>query len=126
MKFCLERLYYFLQEKNQQAFYTHVVVENRGKKEDNELELEFRRVCNGYNKHIQALPFELVFADKKSNSLGLQLADLVARPIGLKAVRQGQENKAFGILEKKFYSMNGRKSREKSYYGYGLKIFPSS
>jgi hypothetical protein len=41
LKFCLKRLYFFLQEKEQHYLCTHVVVERRGKKEDKELELEF-------------------------------------------------------------------------------------
>jgi hypothetical protein len=42
--FCLETLYEFLQEKKQHTALTHVIVECRGKREDNELELEFRRI----------------------------------------------------------------------------------
>lgn len=38
--FCLETLYEFLQEKQQHEKKFFVVVECRGKKEDNELELE--------------------------------------------------------------------------------------
>jgi hypothetical protein len=81
--FCLETLYELMQEKNQDETLTHVVVECRGKKEDNELELEFRRICDGANRQNRRLPFEIVFADKKTNSSGLQLAVLLARPVGL-------------------------------------------
>ncbi|MEO0444248.1 MAG: DUF3800 domain-containing protein [Pseudomonadota bacterium] len=124
LKFCLERLLYFLKEKQQDHCTTHVVVENRGKKEDNELELAFRRICDGSNAHNRPLPFELIFADKKTNAPGLQLADLVARPIGIRYLRPEQENMAFTILEKKFYSKNGRKGAGTGYEGYGLKHFP--
>lgn len=124
LKFCLERLYFFLREKKQHAFTTHVVVENRGKKEDNELELEFRRICDGQNGPGKSLPFEVIFADKKTNSLGLQLADLVARPIGLHVIRRKQENKAFDILAKKLYSKHGRADAGTGFEGYGLKYFP--
>ncbi len=124
LKFCLERLYYFLKEKQQQNVTTHVVVENRGKKEDSELELEFRRMRDGNNAHQLVLPFEIVFADKKTNSIGLQLADLVARPIGLRVIRPTQENKAFEVLEKKLYSKHGREGAGSGYRGYGLKCFP--
>jgi len=124
LKFCLERLYYFLKEKQQHGLRTHVVVENRGKKEDNELELEFRRICDGQNGHNKVLPMELIFADKKTNSPGLQLADLVARPIGLNVIRPEQENSAFAILAKKLYSKNGRQGAGAGYEGYGLKCFP--
>lgn len=124
LKFCLERLHFFLKEKQQHQLITHVVVENRGKKEDAELELEFRRLCDGNNLHQRDYPFKLVFADKKTNSIGLQLADLVARPIGLKVIRPEQENKAFEVLEKKLYSKHGRAGAGTGYEGYGLKCFP--
>lgn len=66
----------------------------------------------------------MIFADKKTNSVGLQLADLVARPIGLKIIRPGQENSAFEILANKLYSKNGRQGVGTGYEGYGLKCFP--
>jgi hypothetical protein len=87
LTFCLETLYEFVQEKGQEGRLTHVVVECRGKKEDNELELEFRRICDGANRQGKPLPFDVIFADKKVNSVGLQLADLVARPVGLSVLR---------------------------------------
>ena len=121
---CLEQLYEFLQEKEQQEKITHIVVEKRGKKEDNELELEFRRFCDGGNWFNKKLPFSIQFADKKTNSAGLQLADLVARPIGLHMIRPAQANRAFEILEQKFYCKGGRKQLGKDYEGLGLKKFP--
>lgn len=101
--FCLETLYEFLQEKNQDDTLTHVVVECRGTKEDKDLELEFRRICDGANRLGKRLPFEIVFADKKTNSSGLQLADLIARPVGLSILRPDQENRALEVLKRKFF-----------------------
>ncbi len=122
--FCLETLYELTQEKGQHELTTHVVVECRGKREDRELELEFRRVCAGENKLSKLLPFDIVFADKKTNSSGLQLADLVARPIGLSVVRPGQENRAFEVLKSKFFCSGGRKHVGVGFEGWGLKIHP--
>lgn len=123
--FCLETLYEFLQEKQQHMKKTHVVVECRGKKEDAELELEFRRVCDGHNRLGSSLPFEILFSDKKVMSSGLQLADLVARPIGLSKLRPSQKNRAFEVLKKKFYGDGGRSEVGRAYKGVGLKFFPS-
>jgi hypothetical protein len=65
------------------------------------------------------LPSELIVADKKTNSEGMQLADLTARPIGLPVLRPGQDNRAMAVLEKKFCrDGNGGKA------GVGLKVFP--
>lgn len=122
--FCLETLYEFIEEKQQHDATTHIVVECRGKKEDAELELEFRRICAGDNKFGKVLPFEIVFADKKTNSSGLQLADLVARPIGLSVVKKNQPNRAFDLLKSKFFCAGGRMHVGEGFEGWGLKIYP--
>lgn len=124
--FCLETLYEFLQEKNQQNASTHVIFERRGKREDNELQLEFRRMCGGANRMSIQLPFDIVFATKQANSTGLQLADLVARPIGMSVLRASQENRAFEVLKRKFYCSGGRSKAGKGFENWGLKIFPPS
>ena len=96
----------------------HVVVEKRGKNEDDDLELEFRRICAGANYNGEQWNFEVIFADKKSNSAGLQLADLVARPIGMSVLKPGQHNRAFEAVKPKFLQRSGR------FMGWGLKCFP--
>lgn len=121
---CLEALHSFLSEKGQEQIQTHVVVEERGRKEDAELELEFRRFCDGNNASNKHLPFEIIFANKKINSTGLQLADLVARPIGLSYIRPEQRNKAFDLLRQKFYCDGGRDNVGAGYEDVGLLIYP--
>jgi hypothetical protein len=122
--FCLETLYQFLQEKKQEQSITHVVVECRGDKEDKELELEFRRVCDGENDLNISLPFNIVFANKMTNSCGLQFADLVARPVGLNILRPTQNNRAYEVLKKKFYCSGGRDKVGEGFENWGLKIYP--
>lgn len=121
---CLESLRDFLAEKKQDHLQTHVVVECRGKKEDRELELEFRRICDGNNPGNRQLPFDVVFADKKTNLAGLQLADLVARPVGLNYIRPAQANQAFDMLKRKFYCDGGREHVGSGYENVGLMIYP--
>lgn len=123
--FCMESLYAFLKEKRQHEKPTHIVVECRGKKEDRDLELEFRRICDGNNRLGKLLPFEVIFSDKKAMSSGLQLADLVARPIGMNFLRPGQDNRAFEVLKKKFYCDGGRENLGKDYEGVGMNIYPT-
>jgi hypothetical protein len=122
---CMLSLYDFLVEKDEQEHLTHVVVERRGAKEDKELELEFRRICDGSNPRGLELPFDILFADKKAMSSGLQLADLVARPIGIHVLRPDQPNRAFDALKKKFFCEGGRPEVGERYDGWGLKIVPS-
>ncbi len=125
LRFCLESLYELMQEKQQDNRETHVVVERRGSKEDDDLELEFRRICDGANRLEQRLPFQVLFADKKTNSCGLQLADLVARPIGLSVLRPGQPNRAYQALMPKFFCSGGRQGVGTGFLDWGLKVFPA-
>jgi hypothetical protein len=106
MQLGLEKLYSFLQEA-------------RGRTEDLALELEFLRVCSGYNSLQKVLPFKIVIADKKTNSEGLQFADMVARPVGLSTFRPNQSNRTIKILEKKFH-----KNDDGVALGYGLDVYP--
>lgn len=121
---CLETLFEFVQEKRQDGFLTHVVVECRGKKEDRDLEAQFNRICGGANRWRLPLPFAIEFADKKTNSSGLQLADLAARPIGLSVLRPENSNRAFDTLKCKFFCKGGRHATGVDFEGWGLKTFP--
>jgi hypothetical protein len=116
---------FVVRRKNQTHVLTHVVVECRGKKEDNELELAFLRYCKGENWKKTPMPFEIIFADKKTNAVGLQLADLVARPIGLNHIRPTQNNRVFDILKEKFFCRDGRNTAGNYYDRYGLKVYPN-
>src|SRR5262249_26254358 len=118
MGFGLERVFLELHGKGCREGRTHVVFERRGAPEDTQLELEFRRVC-AHNATGRALPFEPVLVSKQCNSTGLQLADLVARPVGRKVLNALQPNRAYDILEQKF-RRDGRGRVE----GWGLKVFP--
>lgn len=124
--FCLETLQDFLKEKHQQNKLTHVIFECRGKREDNDLELEFRRICDGANRLGVPLSFEVKFAHKQVNSAGLQLADLVARPVGLSVCRPKQENRAFDVLKRKFYRRGTRQKSDTGNESWGLKVFPDT
>jgi hypothetical protein len=113
LEYGLERVARFLKQNGQQGKLTHVICEARGHKEDDSLELEFRRIA-------ASIPgFEIKFADKKANLPGLQIADLVARPIGRHVLNPQQANRAFEILAPKI-----RCGPNKKMEGYGLKVFP--
>lgn len=119
MRFGLERVNHFLRLKKQQDRQTWVVFEARGAREDLELELEFRRVCDGANRSNRPLPLRFLVADKKTNSEGLQLADLTARPIGLHVLRPDQSNRAWDVLQTKLFTGSAG-----AVHGNGLKVFP--
>jgi hypothetical protein len=110
LKLCLERLLLYLREHCTVGRRVYVVFECRGKDEDAELELEFRRIVAGQsdwgwiNRRFSDFEWEPRFAKKGVNSTGLQLADLTARPLALKVLRPEQANKAYdAILTKLAY-----------------------
>lgn len=63
--------------------------------------------------------FDFHCVSKKANLPGLQLADLVARPIGVHYLHPEQRNRAWEMLLPKM-----RTSRDGKLAGYGLKIYP--
>ena len=119
MQFGLERAADFLQINKQGDRDTWVIFEARGAKEDQALELEFRQVCDGANRTNKPLSLRFLVADKKTNSEGLQLADLTARPAGLSVLRPHQENRAWDVVKAKLF-----RGRHNCITGNGLKVFP--
>ncbi|MFO7654242.1 MAG: DUF3800 domain-containing protein [Candidatus Krumholzibacteriia bacterium] len=116
MAFGLERIYLHLQQSTPGTVW--FVFERRGKKEDDDLELQFRRYCET-NATGQTLPFKIRFASKATNSCGLQIADLIARPIGRHHLKPTQPNRAHEVIEQKF-----RRGPGGRLMGWGLKVFP--
>lgn len=109
--FCMERTLDHLNRHNQGGKDCHILFESRGKTEDNQLELEFLRIINGQSSwgykivDFSQLSFRHRFVDKKSNSDGLQLVDLAARPIALHYIRPDQPNRAYDILRPKIVEL---------------------
>jgi len=77
------------------------VFEQRSPRHDLNLEREFRLQGGG------KLPTEIAFAPK-GNYAGLELADLVARPIGIHVLRPHQSNRAWDIIKTKLWDGPGR------------------
>lgn len=131
--FCLEKAHEFLRLEGAANNKTHVICEARSPRstghpgqEDQQLATEFQRIVAG--RHVLQAPdrpgamscFDLVFASKQANSSGLQLADLIARPIGLSVLRPRQQNRAFEVIRSKIWPG----AAPTPYLSAGLKIFP--
>jgi hypothetical protein len=114
MLFGLERVARHLGPTDHQL---HVVCEKRGKEEDADLELAFLRTCAD-SALVKKTPMSIVFANK-GNFSGLEIADLVSRPIGRHVMNPAQPNSAYEIIEKKFWRSPAGKID-----GWGLKCFP--
>ncbi|MGD0664514.1 MAG: DUF3800 domain-containing protein [Rhabdochlamydiaceae bacterium] len=111
--FCLDCALRFLETDNQLKYLTHIIVESRGQVEDQELEAAFRKISDQAGERY---PFDIKFASKKINSIGLQIADLVAHPIA-KHVTNGKPNKAFEVVREKLFGYP-------EYDEIGLKVYP--
>lgn len=113
VQFCLEMAAGRLNELGQEGREVVAVFERRGKREDDQLELSFRRIVadnaalrsyEQFSRRIAALAnfaWTPQFVSKKANSSGLQLADLMARPIGLGILRPDQPNRAYETIKTK-------------------------
>ncbi len=119
LEYGLERVFFQLQARGQVGRKTAVIFESRGLTEDRQLELEFRRIMDGTRVSGMAQTLGFHIANKQVNSSGLQLADMIARPIGLKIMRPQQSNRAWDMIEPKIARSTAGKIQ-----GYGLKVYP--
>ena len=114
LRLCLSQLGRFLAGNGQDGKLTHIIAESRGKNEDRELDLEFHRFYNemvigtvGTTPWSTGTRLDLKFAEKKINSAGLQLADLVGYPIGRHYLDRDRLHHAFEILKPKIFQQIG-------------------
>jgi hypothetical protein len=77
-----------------------VIFESRGKTEDQSLIVDFEGGRFAEGGKISDV-FELVVANKKVNSSGLQLADMVARPLGQSWLRPDRQGRPIEIIKRK-------------------------
>ena len=122
LRFILERAVMYLGRTGERMLFR---IESRQTHNDEKLAEvyeDFRnKDQNMFKKdEIQAKLVDLSFNQKVQNIIGMQIADLVAYPIGKWVLDNSKENKAFEIIEKKFH----KSFRSSSYLDYGLKIFP--
>lgn len=121
LSFIIERVVFYLDDKSDGNKQLEIVIEKRGKKEDQKLAEHFQRLKTrgtGFvnAQRLDALKLAITFKDKKENINGLQLADLIAYPTARYVMQPNRANPAFDLFKNKFYTKNGKH--------YGLKIFP--
>lgn len=121
LSFIIERAIFYLDSINKDI-QLEIIVEKRGKLEDNELLRHYNEVYSigtGYvsPERIHSYSTKLKFRSKKDNINGLQLSDLVAYPIARHSIEPTRVNLPFEVIESKFYTGNNGKR-------YGLKQFP--
>lgn len=110
LSYIIMEIRHWLEGRGERGTMLPVFLESRGKKEDRELSNSFERIANNANSvsslnvgihDWQDHQFKWEFLKKSKNSVGLQLADLVARPIGLRYLRPEQENRAYKTIKNK-------------------------
>lgn len=121
LTFIMERFRHFLCSLRKTGY---VIVESRGKKENQSLLADFNSILTRGTAFLtpgQFTPYikGLSFYNKSQNISGLQLADLCAYPLGRKVLDPLKENPSFNIISPKLYD-GFRKEPKK----YGYKIFP--
>lgn len=111
--------FFEIQEHEQRGRKIPIIFESRRRNEDRTLEEEFKKMVEQSNLNGIKGMFDFHCISKKANLPGLQLADLVARPIGVHYLHPEQHNRAWEMLLPKM-----RTSHDGKLEGYGLKIYP--
>lgn len=121
-QFILERSVMFLGRSKEKMIFR---IESRETHNDQKLAGIYEAFRNHDHQlfrkdEIESKLLDLSFNQKMQNIVGMQVADLVAYPIGRWALDKTKENKAFTYIEKKIH----KDPRGAGYINYGLKIFP--
>jgi len=118
-QFIMERAVMFLGSSGESLMFR---IESRETHNDKILAQEYENFKKG-TERFKAAEIEKKFADlsfnqKSQNIIGMQVADLVAYPIGRWGLDSEKGNKAFEIVRPKIHSKGGK------ILGYGFKLFP--
>lgn len=111
MLFCMEKLSNRLVADGQRGKLTHVLFEGRGRVEDAQLELEFRRITSHQRRwgwrevDFERTPLEPIFVPKAANLAGHQFSDLIVRPLALQTVKPDQPNRAAEIVANRIWDL---------------------
>ncbi|WP_342085328.1 DUF3800 domain-containing protein [Dyadobacter sp. OTU695] len=121
LSFIIERSIFLLDEVKADPKTIKIVIEKRGRKEDQQLASHFEKIKvrgTGFvsRERIQHYDIKIEFRDKKENINGLQVSDLIAYPISNYIMYPERANPAFDLIADKFYLKGGKR--------YGLKKFP--
>jgi hypothetical protein len=122
LSFLLERA--VMETDNGKENGMHIMIESRGKREDETLQKRYNRLLDNGSSHITPERFKkrfekMEFRRKKENDCGLQIADLCAYPVARHIINPSEPYPPYDIVEKKL-----RKRGDGSSAGYGLKLFP--
>lgn len=123
LSFIMERLIFCLDDTDKNAT-VDIKAEERGSKEDKMLISHFNSILDRGTFYVSSERLKdriasFKFHNKRSNIIGLQIADLNAYPLARNLLNPKEPYIPFKILEDKIYC-NKKGERE----GWGLKVFP--
>lgn len=121
-QFILERSAMFLGKTKEKLMFK---IESRETHNDQKLSQVYESFRHAKSRflspaEIREKLIDLSFNQKTQNIAGMQLADLVAYPIGRWCLDKAKANKTFSLIETKLHCKSG----SNTYLNYGLKIFP--
>lgn len=121
--FVMERILFELDSRKVHN-KTNVIIESRGKKEDQTLAQRYNELLYKGSGPVRSDRFiakynqELLFKQKRENDIGLQMADLCAYPVARHVLYPKEPYPTFEVIKEKI--RRGIKGIE----GYGIKTFP--
>lgn len=123
LSFVIERLIFCLDKADKDSTI-EMLVEKRGRKEDNMLLSHFNSIMDRGTYFVNSgrLKKKIVrfgFHAKKENITGLQIADLCAYPLARNILNPDEPYMPFQVIKNKIYC-----NEKGEYEGWGLKIFP--
>jgi hypothetical protein len=110
IRFCLERMSQWLASRMPRGHITQICFESRGKRQDRQADLEFNAILAKQSRlgttstDFSTHPMEALFIPKHANVAGLQLADLIARPLARHCLNVDSQQPVMKILQPKLYA----------------------
>ena len=113
LSYLIERSIFCVDNENKETpAEISIVVERRGRKEDNKLLNYYNGLRNRGTKWVEAERLKSRIGDfsfkyKRDNIIGLQIADLIAYPITQHILHPERENKSYEAVKHNIFSDNG-------------------
>ena len=110
IRFCLERMSQWLAPRTETGQITQICFESRGKRQDRQAGLEFNAIIAHQSRlgsrstQFSGHPMQALFIPKHANVAGLQLADLIARPLARHCLNVASQQPVMKILGPKLYA----------------------
>jgi hypothetical protein len=110
IRFCLERMSAWLSPRTAPGQITQICFESRGKRQDRQAGQEFNAIMAHQSRlgpqtpQLSTHPMEALFIPKHANVAGLQLADLIARPLARHCLNKASQQPVMQIVQPKLYA----------------------